>query len=52
VEEIRAAIARLLGDAELRGRLAAAGREVARAVSWDSVVERQVELYRLALARA
>jgi glycosyltransferase involved in cell wall biosynthesis len=52
VEEIRAAIARLLGDAALRARLAAAGREVARAVSWDSVVERQVELYRLALARA
>ena len=50
-DAIRDAVARLLDDAELRARLAAAGPDVARATSWDSVVDRQVELYRLALER-
>jgi Glycosyltransferase len=48
--EIREAIARILGDPELRSRLAAAGPEVARAHSWTSMVTRQLELYRQVLA--
>lgn len=42
---IRDAVARLLADAELRGRLGAGGAEVAREVSWDEVVRRQEQVY-------
>jgi glycosyltransferase involved in cell wall biosynthesis len=49
IEGIREAIAQLLATPELRARLAAAGPEVARANSWDAMVERQVELYRQVL---
>ena len=52
VPALRDAVARLLGDPGLRERLGGAAREVAREVSWDAVVARQVELYRLAIARA
>ena len=38
VEPLREAIARVLADAELRARLGAGGRDVARRVSWASVV--------------
>lgn len=48
----REALARLLADPDLRERLGAAAREVARRVDWEAVVRRQVELYRLAIARA
>ena len=48
----REAIARLLADAGLRDRLGAAAREVARSITWDAVVERQLEIYRAAIARA
>jgi glycosyltransferase involved in cell wall biosynthesis len=51
-EPIRAAVERLLGDAELRRRLGDGGRAVARETTWDAVAARQEELYRLALARA
>ena len=49
VEPLREAIARVLADSELRARLGAGGREVARRVSWASVVAEQVELYRRAI---
>jgi glycosyltransferase involved in cell wall biosynthesis len=45
------AIGRLLTDADLRARLAANAREVARHNSWAAKVERQEELYRLAIER-
>ena len=47
---IRDAVARVLGDGELRRRLSAGARDVARAWSWAKVVERQEELYRRVLA--
>jgi glycosyltransferase involved in cell wall biosynthesis len=52
VDATREAIARLLADGALRERLGSAAREVARSISWDAVVQRQLELYRLAIAHA
>jgi glycosyltransferase involved in cell wall biosynthesis len=47
---LRAALERLLADADLRRRLGAAGRERARErFSWDSVTDATVEAYRMAL---
>jgi len=46
---IREAIIRVLADPALRARLAAGGREVAREVSWGSVVSEQERLYRRAI---
>jgi glycosyltransferase involved in cell wall biosynthesis len=51
VEPIRDAVRTLLGDPALRRRLGEAGRAVAREVSWEAVVRRQEEIYRLALRR-
>ena len=48
VAALRAALERLLGDAELRARLGAAGRE--RALSLDAAAERLVAVYEDALA--
>jgi glycosyltransferase involved in cell wall biosynthesis len=46
VGALRAAIERLLGDAELRRRLGEAAREKARAeLSWEVVVDRTLEAY-------
>ena len=49
VGAIRAAIARLLDDPPLRARLGIAGQAVAKATSWDSVVDLQESLYHRAL---
>jgi len=38
-EALRAALARLIGDPALRGRLGAAGRRSAEACSWDAVAQ-------------
>jgi glycosyltransferase involved in cell wall biosynthesis len=49
VAALRAALERLLVDAELRRRLGAAGRERARRrFSWDVVTDATVEIYRMA----
>ncbi len=49
---LRAAVQRLLGDAELRERLGAAARERARErFGWDAVIERTLAVYRQAAAR-
>lgn len=49
-EALRAAIERLLGDAELRGRLGRAGREKARAeLSWEAATSATIAVYREAL---
>jgi glycosyltransferase involved in cell wall biosynthesis len=45
------AIARVLGDAELRATLAAGGVTAARRNSWDRVAELQEEIYRAAASR-
>jgi glycosyltransferase involved in cell wall biosynthesis len=48
---LRAAIARLLGDEELRRRLGAAAREAARSrFSWDAATEATIAAYHEALA--
>jgi len=50
---LRAALQRLLGDAELRGRLGAAGREKARAeFSSEAATASTIAAYREAIARA
>jgi glycosyltransferase involved in cell wall biosynthesis len=49
---IRGAVVRLLGDPALRVRLGEQARSVARTVSWDAVVARQLEIYRAALRTA
>lgn len=49
--QIGTALAQVLSDAELRRTLADAGPAVARTLSWDSLVQRQLELYELARAR-
>jgi len=51
VEATRKAVAGLLADPDRSRALGEAARERARSVSWDAVVERQIELYRLALGR-
>jgi glycosyltransferase involved in cell wall biosynthesis len=48
---VRDAVERVLGDEELRERLAAGGRATAAAQTWDAVVERQERIYREAIAR-
>jgi glycosyltransferase involved in cell wall biosynthesis len=50
-EELAGALARVAGDAALRERLAAAGRERAAAFSWEQSAERHLEAYRLAAGR-
>jgi glycosyltransferase involved in cell wall biosynthesis len=50
--ELREALARLLADAELQRRLGEEAREVARAWSWERVVELQEEYYVRALGDA
>jgi glycosyltransferase involved in cell wall biosynthesis len=52
VEAIRAAIERLLTDAELAGRLRAAGRERAARFSWERTAELTVASYHRALGSA
>ncbi|MEM9555250.1 MAG: glycosyltransferase family 4 protein [Acidobacteriota bacterium] len=42
---LAAALARALGDASLRARLAAGGREVAAAHSWPSIAERTADAF-------
>jgi glycosyltransferase involved in cell wall biosynthesis len=46
------ALQRVLGDADLRRRLAEGARAAARRGSWDRIADRQEELYREALAAA
>jgi glycosyltransferase involved in cell wall biosynthesis len=48
---VQEAVARLLDDADLRTRLASAGVDVARGNPWATIVERQEDLYRLAIER-
>ncbi len=49
-EALRAAVALLLADADLRSRLGSAGRELARArASWESVTARTLSVYREAV---
>ena len=51
VDALRAALERLLGDAELRRRMGDAARERVRAhFSWDAVTRATVALYERALA--
>jgi glycosyltransferase involved in cell wall biosynthesis len=45
-----AAVRRVLGDQELRDRLARGGREAARRTSWNAITDRQENVYRTALA--
>jgi glycosyltransferase involved in cell wall biosynthesis len=45
------AVTRLLDQPELRASLGARAVEAARRNSWATVVDRQVELYELAIAR-
>jgi glycosyltransferase involved in cell wall biosynthesis len=49
--ELRDALIRVTGDAELRERLAQAGRGRAAEFSWERSAERHLEAYRLAVAR-
>ncbi len=51
VAPLREAIQRVLADPALRDRLGAGGREVAREVSWESVVGEQERLYLRAMGR-
>ena len=44
------AVARVLGDTELRTRLAEGALHAARRSTWDAVVDEQVEIYNEALA--
>jgi glycosyltransferase involved in cell wall biosynthesis len=50
-EAVVSAIGRVLGDSELAGRLAAQGREAARRLSWERVVDLQEEIYRATASR-
>jgi glycosyltransferase involved in cell wall biosynthesis len=50
-DEVLAAIERVLGDPELRGRLAEGGREAARRMSWEHVADVQEQIYRDAASR-
>jgi D-inositol-3-phosphate glycosyltransferase len=53
VAALRSALERLLGDADLRRRLGAAGREAARGrLSWPSVTDATVRAYEDALGAA
>lgn len=49
-EAVRGALDRLLGDAELRGALAAGGREVAAENAWPRIAELQERIYQRAVA--
>jgi glycosyltransferase involved in cell wall biosynthesis len=49
--ELRDALRRVTSDAELRDRLAQAGRGRAAEFSWERSAERHLEAYRLAVAR-
>lgn len=46
VGALAGAMRRLAGDAELRGRLAAAGRERARGFDWNAIAAQYLDLYR------
>ena len=50
-EAVTAALGEVLRDADLRDRLSRAAVEAARRNSWEAVVDRQVDLYRLAIER-
>ena len=49
-DSVTSALERLVGDDELRARLAAAGPGAARASNWEINAERVLEIYRRALA--
>ena len=49
-DAVRDAIARVLGDEDLRRRLSAGGQAVARSLSWSEIVRRQEEIYRRAIS--
>jgi glycosyltransferase involved in cell wall biosynthesis len=49
---VRDAVTRVLRDPGLRARLSSGGREVAAALSWDVMVERQEHIYRTTLSGA
>lgn len=51
VDAVSTAVRRLLDDRDLRERLSKAGRQAARRLSWDVMVERQEQIYRDVLAR-
>jgi glycosyltransferase involved in cell wall biosynthesis len=51
VMAVRAAIGKLISDEALRERLRRGGWAAAERYSWSTMVERQEELYRLAIAR-
>ena len=50
-EAVVAGVRRVLGDAELRARLAQGGIDAARRTSWDHVTDVQEEIYREAASR-
>ncbi|MDX6469475.1 MAG: hypothetical protein QOF75_1278 [Gaiellaceae bacterium] len=50
-DAVQAAVERLLADAPLRDSLRAAAWETAERFSWEAMVERQEEIYRLAIER-
>ena len=50
VDAVEPALARLVDDAELRGRMGAEGRRFARSMSWEANAARVLELYREALS--
>ena len=50
VREIASKLDLLLGDVDLRTRLAEGGRRTAEQYSWDRVAERTAEVYRQILA--
>ena len=50
-EAVVAGVRRVLGDADLRARLARGGLEAARRTSWDRVADLQEEIYRAAASR-
>jgi glycosyltransferase involved in cell wall biosynthesis len=50
-EAVVESVRRVLGDADLRARLARGGLEAARRTSWDRVADVQEEIYRTAASR-
>jgi glycosyltransferase involved in cell wall biosynthesis len=50
-DAVVAGVRRVLGDPELRARLARGGVEAARRTSWDRVADLQEEIYRAAASR-
>jgi glycosyltransferase involved in cell wall biosynthesis len=50
-DAVVSAVTRVLRDPALRSSLARGGREAARRTSWDTIAERQEEIYRAAASR-